>query len=93
VTDSRSRLLRAALGFALVRADQPELRSKQECERAIMNILATFIPSATDCCRQQEPSRGEVYVTYTLTKKDPWTQGFRYLCLPDTVDPRAPKGR
>jgi hypothetical protein len=65
--------------------------TKQECERAITTILAGFTPSEAEVVNKQ-PSRGEVYVTHVWTK-DTWTQGFRYVCLPDTVDPRGPKGK
>jgi len=64
--------------------------TKQECEQAISAILRSFAPTQTSAVAK-EPSRGEVYVTHTSANGESWTHGFRYVCLPDTVDPRAPK--
>jgi len=62
--------------------------TKQECEQAISATLASFASTQTSTINK-EPSRGEVYVTHTSANGESWTHGFRYVCLPDTVDPRA----
>ena len=64
--------------------------TKHECEQAISAILGSFAPTQTTAV-DKEPSRGEVYVTHTSANGESWTHGFRYVCLPDTVDPRAQK--
>jgi len=66
--------------------------SKQECERAITSVLATFTPSP-GVVVNKDSSCGDVFVTHKNKDGSMWTQGFKYLCLPDTVDARGPKAK
>ena len=61
--------------------------TKQECDRGLSEILATFTNSPGQTVRK-DTKRQEAFVTTgkVLT-------GYRYVCLPDTVDPRGPKGK
>jgi hypothetical protein len=66
--------------------------TKQACERAIGAVLADFKSSPGTFVSKDE-SRHEVYVTIEKKDKSMFTNGFRYVCLPDTVDPRGAKGK
>jgi hypothetical protein len=59
--------------------------TKQECDDGLSAALATFTPSPGRNV-QKDMTRQAVYVTVEKS-----TTAYRYVCLPDTVDPRAPK--
>jgi hypothetical protein len=61
--------------------------TKQECDDALSEVLATFTSSPGQVVRRDAKLQ-EVFVTVGKA-----TMGYRYVCLPDTVDPRAPKGK
>ncbi len=62
--------------------------AKQDCDRALADVLAEFKSSSVQTVTKDEKHQ-EAFVT-TLGKT---TIGYRYVCLPDTVDPRGPKGK
>jgi hypothetical protein len=64
--------------------------TKPECDQAVATLLATFKPSP-GVVVHKDALNGEVYVTREKKGEGMWTQSFRYVCLPDTVDPRGPK--
>ena len=60
---------------------------KQDCDRALADVLAEFKSSSVQTVMKDEKHQ-EAIVTTGKT-----TIGYRYVCLPDTVDPRGPKGK
>jgi hypothetical protein len=61
--------------------------TKSECDRALSDALAAFTSSTGVIVRKDEKLQ-EAFVTIAKS-----TTGYRYVCLPDTVDPRGPKGK
>ena len=61
--------------------------AKAECDRALSNALAAF-ESGPGVVVLKDAKQQEVYVTIGQS-----TSAYRYVCLPDTVDPREPKGK
>jgi hypothetical protein len=61
--------------------------TKPDCDRALSEALARFTNSPGIIVRKDVKQR-EVYVT-----REKSTTSYRYVCLPDTVDPHGPKGR
>ncbi len=62
--------------------------TKSDCDRALRDALAEFksLPGQI-VSRGRGDKYQEAYVT--IGKE---TTGYRYVCLPDTIDPRGPKG-
>jgi hypothetical protein len=59
--------------------------SKQDCDRGLAEVLASFTgPTVT----QKDTKRQDVSVMIGNQ-----IISYRYVCLPDTVDPRGPKGK
>jgi hypothetical protein len=61
--------------------------TKQDCDRALGDVLADFKSSSIQTVNK-DMKRQEAYVTKGKT-----TIFYRYVCLPDTVDPRGAKGK
>ena len=61
--------------------------TKPDCDRAVSDALAAFMSSAGIIVRKDAKLQ-EAYVTSGNS-----IIGYRYVCLPDTVDPRVPKGK
>jgi hypothetical protein len=59
--------------------------TKPECDRALSDALGSFT-SSPGMIVSKNPKDQEVYVTRGKS-----TTGYRYVCLPDTVDPRKAK--
>ncbi len=59
--------------------------TKQDCDRALAGVLAEFKSSSVQTITKDEKHQ-EAVVTTGKT-----TIGYRYVCLPDTVDPSGPK--
>jgi len=61
--------------------------TKEDCDRALTDALAEFKSSpvqiVTKDAKRQEAS----------VKTGKTTISYRYVCLPDTIDPRRPKGK
>ena len=61
--------------------------TKQDCDGALTDALAEFKSSpvqiVTKDAKRQEAS----------VKTGKTTISYRYVCLPDTIDPRRPKGK
>src|SRR5713101_3427117 len=55
--------------------------TKQDCDRALADVLAEFKSSSVQTITKDEKHQ-EALVTTGKT-----TIGYRYVCLPDTVDP------
>jgi hypothetical protein len=68
------------------------LSNRQECEREITAVLATFTSGPAGMVTK-DTARAEVYLSRPQKDGKMMTQGFRYVCLPDTIDPRGPKGK
>src|SRR4030095_686393 len=65
--------------------------TKSECEQAVTTALASFKPSPGFVAVHKDGTNREAYVTREKKGGGRWTQSFRYVCLPDTVDPRGAK--
>jgi len=61
--------------------------TKPECDRAVSDALAAFTSSAGVVVKKD----ARLQEAYVVIGKS--TTAYRYTCLPDTVDPRAPKGK
>jgi len=61
--------------------------TKLDCDHALSDALAGFRNSSGITVRK-DAKQQEAYVT-----RGDSTTGYRYVCLPDTVDPRGPKGK
>jgi hypothetical protein len=61
--------------------------TKPDCDRALSDALAEFKNSPGRPARM-DPQYQEAYVTMGKS-----TTAYGYRCLPDTVDPRGPKGK
>jgi hypothetical protein len=61
--------------------------TKPDCDRALSEALASFTSSSGTIVRK-DAKQQEAYVTIGNS-----TMTYRYVCLPDTVDPRGPKGK
>jgi hypothetical protein len=66
--------------------------TREACERQIKDVLAEFRPNSYTQITKDE-KRAEVYVTRPTKGTSASTESYRYVCLPDTVDPRGPKGK
>jgi hypothetical protein len=60
--------------------------TKPDCDRALAGALARLTSSRGVTVRKDAELQ-EAYVTIGTS-----TITYRYVCLPDTVDPRGPKG-
>jgi hypothetical protein len=61
--------------------------TKPDCDRALSDALAEFKNSPGRVAKM-DPKYQEAYVTMGKS-----TTAYGYRCLPDTVDPRGPKGK
>jgi hypothetical protein len=66
--------------------------TRQACERELGESLGQFKSSPGMTVRVDDKNH-EAFVTMTPKGGRPTTTFFKYLCLPDTVDPRGPKGK
>jgi hypothetical protein len=61
--------------------------AKPDCDQALSDALAR-LTSSPGVIVNKDPKLQEAFVIMGKA-----TTGYRYTCLPDTVDPRGPKGK
>ena len=79
------------------RWERPRLATKKECENSLavnLKVMSEQWKAAADA-RIEKVDTGSDWMNVTLRAVDGVSSGWTttYLCLPDTVDPRGPKGK